>query len=151
MISEVKTREAGATGTHVVFRSLVNGLDVALHLENLEEQQLLALKKYFVFTECTLKSDGIGLQTPFRSYLPGLDFCRFRCRAFDGGGDYGQLYSFLLRLLWTGNPKRSQRIDPIPDKTRTTVLQNTSGSNVTLKQVLLNIELRLFTQSRAAQ
>lgn len=58
--SEVKTREAAASGTYMVFRSLVNGLDVTLHLKNLEAQELLAHKiTCFLLTEYTFKSDGI--------------------------------------------------------------------------------------------
>lgn len=48
------------------------------------------------------------------SYLPGLEFCRFRSRGFHWGGHYGRLHRLLLRLLWTWYPKCSQRIDPVP-------------------------------------
>lgn len=51
----------------------------------------------------------------FSSYLPGLELCRFRSRGFYWRGHDGRLHGLLLRLLWTRDPERRQRIDTVPE------------------------------------
>lgn len=108
-----------------MFGAFINGLNVALHLKDLWQTRtqlnkehvglrLLAENaKWFAVSLSALHLTDIQLPG-IDPYLPGLQLCRLRGRGFHWGGHDGRLHCFLLRLLWTWYPERSQRIDPIP-------------------------------------
>lgn len=84
--------------------AFINGLNIALHLEDLQAQSVV--RHWHELFQARLAADS--------PHLSSLELRRFRGGSFHRGGHYGWLDRLLLGLLRTRDSERSQRVDPIP-------------------------------------